>query len=628
MSGQLGGRPLVHLLVFANARSLTGTLELAAPSGDGATVVFQHGRIVKTRTVKPTAFLADILCAMEFLSDEEREASMNDFLREQVPHGRVLLARGAVTAEQLAAGLAEQTARKFTHLFSLGPDTTFDFTPDVDKIEGYGAAPPIPIDVLPLVWRGLVSNPPVSHVHDVVSKAIGMVLRLSPAADLARFRFPPDILAATARFAEGITPEALVAQRVLSPAMLEALIHCLIITGQVTRTDAAPLSTRIPASWSGMHAAVPPPRSAPGGAAASNGAAGNGGGPPSQQPVPVSHRGSPAVPASIKMPVGLHDATPISQQRPLPSSSPAIQRPLPNSSPGIPMPGLSSEPIPVSMRGPPGSQPVPHSQRLPDSRRPEDRERVFADRAAAIQGENLFKRLSLGRDASDEQIERAFATVARMWDISTVQTPSDAARASAEIISKALREARESLLDPARRKEAERAFLGIQQKKKVEPADDVAKNSERGAAASGTELVEAKACMARGELERAERLARMALKADENDSSALALVALLEAQRPANQDESATRARILMLDRAISYNSSCEEAYYYRAKLHGRLQNHASALRDLKRVTSLNPKNQDAVRELRVYEMRARNGTIDTREDARKANGLFGRFKK
>jgi hypothetical protein len=334
-----------------------------------------------------------------------------------------------------------------------------------------------------------------------------------------------------------------------------------------------------------------------------------GNGPVSQRMGHPSQSGMPAVTGNG--PVSQRMGHP--SQSGMPAVSPQSVRALPPSNPGGPPSsgGPISSPSP-SMRAGPASG-VPSSMRP----RVEDRERVFVERAQSILNENMFKRLSVGRDASDEQIERAFATVSSMWDVSTVHNPSESGIAAAVAIADALREARASLLDPMRRKDEERAaFFGLQ---KQDPAEDLAKSGEL------TEVNGARACLLRGDLDRAERMARRATKANQNDATAMALLAWIEAQRPSNQDEAATKTRIAMLDRAISYNGQCDEAYYYRAKLYARINNPMACLRDLRRVAQLNPKHQEAVRELRIYEMRARNGTLD---DGRKNSGLFNMFKK
>lgn len=102
-------------------------------------------------------------------------------------------------------------------------------------------------------------------------------------------------------------------------------------------------------------------------------------------------------------------------------------------------------------------------------------------------------------------------------------------------------------------------------------------------------------------------------------------------------------ASIKMLDRAASLNSRCEKAYYWRGMLYKRLGKTELANKDFKRVADLNPRNIDAVREVRLHNMRggARGSTPPPPQPGRNSGvppqkpeeggkgGLFGRlFKK
>ena len=65
-----------------------------------------------------------------------------------------------------------------------------------------------------------------------------------------------------------------------------------------------------------------------------------------------------------------------------------------------------------------------------------------------------------------------------------------------------------------------------------------------------------------------------------------------------------------MLDRAIRADETLDQAYYWRGLLHKRIESHAAAVSNLRKAVQLNPKHMDALRELRVYEMRIRRNSI------------------
>ena len=62
---------------------------------------------------------------------------------------------------------------------------------------------------------------------------------------------------------------------------------------------------------------------------------------------------------------------------------------------------------------------------------------------------------------------------------------------------------------------------------------------------------------------------------------------------------------IRMLDKAISLSNRCEKAYFWRGMLYKRLGKMEVAQKDFKRVADMNPRNIDAVREVRLHTMRA-----------------------
>ena len=75
--------------------------------------------------------------------------------------------------------------------------------------------------------------------------------------------------------------------------------------------------------------------------------------------------------------------------------------------------------------------------------------------------------------------------------------------------------------------------------------------TDLAASGASTAYDGARACLARNDLPRAERLARNALNASPDDPSRVALLAWIETLAPANQGEDAIRARVVAIDRAM-----------------------------------------------------------------------------
>jgi cytochrome c-type biogenesis protein CcmH/NrfG len=75
-----------------------------------------------------------------------------------------------------------------------------------------------------------------------------------------------------------------------------------------------------------------------------------------------------------------------------------------------------------------------------------------------------------------------------------------------------------------------------------------------------------------------------------------------------------------MLDNVIERDNDYAQAIYYRGELYKRQGDTDAALKDFRKVMSLDPKNIDAQREVRVHDMRKR------KQKGGDDPGLFGRF--
>ena len=88
-----------------------------------------------------------------------------------------------------------------------------------------------------------------------------------------------------------------------------------------------------------------------------------------------------------------------------------------------------------------------------------------------------------------------------------------------------------------------------------------------------------------------------------------------------------------MLDMAIGKDPMCRRGHYYRAEVKKRMEDHDGAIRDLRLAVTNDPDDVDAQRELRVYETRLRDGSIQLRSmspfgGTKKPEGFFDRLRK
>src|SRR4051794_10765965 len=89
--GGLAKTPFPHLLVYAYERRLTGTIEIATPSGESATILMIEGAPSKARTSEPIAYLGTVLLELGFIDEAAMNASLTRMAEANQLQGQVLL---------------------------------------------------------------------------------------------------------------------------------------------------------------------------------------------------------------------------------------------------------------------------------------------------------------------------------------------------------------------------------------------------------------------------------------------------------------------------------------------------------------------------------------------------------
>ncbi len=217
-----------------------------------------------------------------------------------------------------------------------------------------------------------------------------------------------------------------------------------------------------------------------------------------------------------------------------------------------------------------------------------DRASIIRARARAIGAETFHQRLGVGEGATRAEIERAFTALAAKWDPSALPHELGAVRDDCARVLLALGEAYQAL--------RERRRDGRTETRPTKSAFE-----------------RAKACLANGDLDEAERLAHEAHREAPDAADPMALLAWIEAQRPGRTGVAETLRSIATLDAVNHLDPLCQDALYYRAQLHSRLENHRSAFRDLRTLLEINPKHLDAMRAFRLYQFRVRSGSVRMR---------------
>jgi curved DNA-binding protein CbpA len=602
-TGSLATRPLVHLLVYARNRRLTGRLALSTTDGRSGVIDLWRGRIHDARTVPPVAYFGAVAYELGHIDTQTLNTTLLEIANTKRLHGEILIEHGSLTPALRDLVLAEQTCRKVHHLFTLPPEATFAFYEARPGLE----EPPFTLDPIQPAWRGLREHPPVESVREVVARYGGAALRLANEGPIAGAGFDADESAVCeALLWKPMTLPQLRATSRLPNERLELLVYLLVITKcaePVTAsspelpavsvrppggaTPAAPLSSRMPAAPPSSRPSMPTVTLRP-----SSG---------SMPAAPLSSpRGSmPAAPPSSRPSMPVMPRTVLRPSGMVPSGAGRDMRTL--STPAMPAVTVADEARhSLSFRVPSapvlgaagGSSPKIATLVAPVFS-PADLGAVGIEhRAATVHTESPWMSLGLSEGATVEAARAAYFRLVKIWHPDRL--PADLApyRVEVEKIFDHMTRAHRTLTEP----DARREYLAGGRASAVteaRPRAEVLRDIEQA--------------LTKRDFYLAESTAQKLASADADDAEAQAYVAWASTQAGEAPEET-LRAAVLLLDRAVNRDCDCEVALFYRGLLHKRLGGSAQAFRDFVRVSQINPKHVDAQREIRIFEMRARKG--------------------
>ena len=259
--------------------------------------------------------------------------------------------------------------------------------------------------------------------------------------------------------------------------------------------------------------------------------------------------------------------------------------------------------------------------------------REITERAATIDRADYFMMLDIARDATHDEVDSAFFGLVRRWHPDRLPIELSPVSDACSRVFARMSEAHATLIDGEQRARYMRLLADGSGSPEMQAT--VAKVVE-----AATNFQKAEVCFRRNDLVQAETFCRKAMDDDPTQPDYLALHAWLIALKPENQSPEKTLHGIQMLERAIAMNEKCEKAYQWRGMLFKRIGKIELAVRDFKRAVELNPRNIDAAREVRLYNMRGgrrsskppapmRSTPSPPKVDESEKPGLFGRlFKK
>ncbi len=220
-AGTLGKTPLLHLLVYALGKKLSGTMEFSSPDGSGASVLFVSGEPARVRTS----------------------------------------ARGL----QSKPSEGEELGRKLRIVAGMPAATEYAYFADFDAVDAAG--PARGVDPVPLLWEILREHPPREQVIAGVARLGRSGVRLATTEDVKRLALPSaEALAVERLRGHSLTPPALAIVARLDEGTVQLLVYLLLLTKQVdivissqARPPAPTTQTKAnPSSSAALSAAAPP----------------------------------------------------------------------------------------------------------------------------------------------------------------------------------------------------------------------------------------------------------------------------------------------------------------------------------------------------------------------------------
>ncbi|HEY8073495.1 MAG TPA: tetratricopeptide repeat protein [Labilithrix sp.] len=169
--GDLGTKPLAALVATAAIDGMTGTL-LVSDGVRSVRMAFRDGAIASVTTSDGVAYLGGVLYELGAIDMQTLNATLLEVATAKKLHGEVLLARGAITHDELATALVEQTHRKLAYAFGFGDDAKWRIDPFVQ--DGRDDDRPT-VDAFVGLWRALRDTAPTKYERRILERIEGAV---------------------------------------------------------------------------------------------------------------------------------------------------------------------------------------------------------------------------------------------------------------------------------------------------------------------------------------------------------------------------------------------------------------------------------------------------------------------
>lgn len=251
-----------------------------------------------------------------------------------------------------------------------------------------------------------------------------------------------------------------------------------------------------------------------------------------------------------------------------------------------PMPAGTLPPL-AAVSQPPAAGALPPQSAEAEAFRRELRER------AEVTRQSYYDVLGVSQTAPAAEIAAAYFGLAKRWHPDRLGPELADVRDLAERVFARMSEAHQVISDPERRAQYDELM-------KTGDGDAEEQEQVQRMLRAATNFQKAQVLLRRNNVAAAEEAARAALADAPEEADHIALVAWLEAQKPGAQLEAA----FATLDRASRLEPSNLRVRWFRGQLLKRLGRERQAVEDFRFIISKEPRNVDAQREIRLFEMR------------------------
>jgi curved DNA-binding protein CbpA len=544
--GDLARTPLAAILLEALNQRATGVLEVA--HGDGTSRLWlRDGRPVGAQVVAGIRPLGHLLLQAGLIDIDALSRSLAVMAERGRPQGEILVEMGVVARDQVDRVLAEQQAGYFGLIAALEAGAyRFDASARVPAWADGNLLSPLRT-IVDALERPQADALVISALQPVAS---GMVRLTAGYRDVAAaFRWTAPERALVQRLEGGAALEAFFARSDVPPERGRAIVAALLLLGLAAASEPLQVAGEATASLDlgPGHGAAPPPSPAPG---------------RRSDPAEARARRQRLLQQAMRnMGVGPF-AGPGRSQSPPP---PAPPQPA---APG----GVAARPGQPAAAVPPGEAAL---------------RAALAAAAPRAREQDYFRRLGVAETAGRDEVKQAFLSIARRLHPDRFAAPAlqDLAETVKEFFT-AVNEAYEVLSDDRRRAEylATRKAAGSSQ---VE--------------AGRVDAVKGEACLRTRDWARARGFFEVAVRSDPRPEYQAAL-ALAMISDPAFRD----RERVRSLAEEARRDAGCDRAAYVAGLLARDDGDVARAEKHFRAALAANPRNADAVRELRLVERKRR----------------------